>query len=302
MAGLFGTAFAPAKVNLFLHVGAPDAEGYHPLASLLAFADVGDRVSVAPGEAMGFRVGGPFAGALAAESDNLVARAARGLLAAARRPVAPVELLLEKNLPIAAGLGGGSSDAGATLRLLRRVWELPLDDAALQVVAAGLGADGAACLWGAPVMAQGRGERLSPAPRLPEIAAVLVNPGVPAATGAVYRKFDDLGRFGALEAPHLPDAFDSVEEVAAWLSLQRNDLEPAAIDLAPEIGDVLAALTGEGETLLARMSGSGATCFALCPGDFEAEQLAERLQALRPDWWVRRCRLGGPWPEDSAPR
>ena len=207
----------------------------------------------------------------------------------------PVDLLLDKPLPVAAGLGGGSADAGAALRLLRRTWGLDLDDGALQAVAAELGADGAACLWGAPVMATGRGERLTPAPGLPEIPAVLVNPGVPAATGAVYAAFDDLGRFGATEAPALPEAFESVEELAAWLTLQRNDLEAAAVRVAPQIGDVLAALAGEAETLLARMSGAGATCFALCPGDFEAEQLAERLQALRPDWWVRRCRLGGPW-------
>lgn len=292
---MFGTAFAPAKVNLFLHVGPPDGDGYHPIASLLAFADIGDRVSVAPAEAMSFRLSGPFGAGLEGEGRNLVLRAAEALIQAGRRPVAPVALILEKNLPIAAGLGGGSSDAGATLRLLRGAWGLDLSDDALQGLAAALGADGAACLWGAPVMAEGRGERLSPAPGLPDLPAVLVNPGVPAPTGAVYGAFDDLGRFGAVEVPPLPEAFESAEELAAWLSAQRNDLEAAAIRVAPPIGDVLEALSGEAETLLARMSGSGATCFALCTGDFEAEQLAERVQALRPDWWVRRCRLGGPW-------
>lgn len=295
MAALFGTAFAPAKVNLFLHVGRPDAAGYHPLASLLVFADVGDRVSVAPAEAISFQLTGPFGAHLRDEGRNLVLRAAEALLQAARRPVAPAALILEKNLPVAAGLGGGSSDAGAAFRLLREAWGLSLSDEALQALAADLGADGAACLWGAPVMAEGRGERLSPAPGLPDLPAVLVNPGVPAPTGAVYGAYDARGEFGGIEVPPLPDAFESVEELAAWLAVQRNDLEAAAIGVAPQIGDVLEALSGEPETLLARMSGSGATCFALCAGDFEAEQLAERLQALFPDWWIRRCRLGGPW-------
>ncbi|MDO8409833.1 MAG: 4-(cytidine 5'-diphospho)-2-C-methyl-D-erythritol kinase [Phenylobacterium sp.] len=296
---MFGKAFAPAKVNLFLHVGAPGADGYHPLSSLLAFADVGDRVSLAPSDALDFRLTGAFAGALPGEGDNLVVRAATALRAVLRGPRAPVSLMLDKALPVAAGLGGGSSDAGAALRLLRAAWAPELSDEALQAVAADLGADGAACLWGAPVLAEGRGEALAPAPRLPACPAVLVNPGVPASTAAVYRQFDALAAFGDITPSPLPDAFESVEELAGWLSLQRNDLEAAAIVVAPEIGDVLADLAAEPEVLLARMSGSGATCFALCSSDIEAEQLAERLESLRPDWWVRRCRLGGPWPDPA---
>ena len=294
---MFGQAFAPAKINLFLHVGAPDADGYHPLCSLLVFADVGDRVSMAPADAPDFRVTGPFARALEAGGDNLVVQAMRQVLAEVRGPRPSVALVLEKLLPVAAGLGGGSSDAGAAFRLLRRAWAPDLSDADLQALAAGLGADGAACLWGTPVIAEGRGERLTPAPGLPILPAVLVNPGVPAATGAVYRRFDERGVFGSVAPPPLPEAFETVEELAAWLSLQRNDLEAPALDIAPQVADVLAFLADEPETLLARMSGSGATCFALCPGDLEAEQLAERIEALRPDWWVRRCRLGGPWPD-----
>lgn len=288
-------AFAPAKVNLFLHVGAPGADGYHPLCSVMVFADVGDQVSLAPSEALDFVVTGPFARALAGGGDNLVLRAAQALLQVVRGPRPPVMLALDKHLPVAAGLGGGSSDAGAALRLLRAAWAPDMSDEVLQAVAAGLGADGAACLWGAPVLAEGRGERLSPAPHLPVVPAVLVNPRVAAPTGEVYRRFDARGAFGDVSPPPLPEAFETVEEVAGWISLMRNDLEAAAVEIAPAIGEALNALRGEPETLVAQMSGSGATCFALCASDIEAEQLAERLERLRPDWWVRRCRLGGPW-------
>ena len=293
-------AFAAAKVNLFLHVGGPGADGYHPLCSLMVFADLGDQVSVAEAEALVCQVRGPFAGELAGEGDNLVLRAARALMAHVRTPLSPVGLTLDKRLPVAAGLGGGSSDAGAALRLLRDAWDLKLTDGELETVAASLGADGAACLWGRPVMAQGRGERLSAAPRLPGIDAVLVNPRVAVSTAEVYRRFDAAGMFGEVAPPALPELFESVEELAGWLALTRNDLEAAAVSAAPEIGDVLTTLADEPEALLARMSGSGATCFALCAGDVEAEGLAERLEAMRPNWWVRRCRLGGPWDLDDA--
>ena len=290
-------AFAPAKINLFLHVGAPGGDGYHPLCSLMAFADVGDRVVLHEADVLSVRVHGPFSGMLAGEGDNLVLRAARALLARARGPQPLVGLSLEKLLPVAAGLGGGSSDAGAALRLLRTALGVQVDDVELEAIAASLGADGAACLWGRPVLAQGRGELLTPAPQLPTIEAVLVNPRVEVSTPAVYRAFDALGEFGDVAPPPMPAAFESVEELAAWLGFTRNDLEAPAIALAPAIGDVLAVLRAEPQVLFARMSGSGATCFAICPGDLEANALAEQLGALRPDWWVARCRLGGPWPE-----
>lgn len=289
-------AFAPAKINLFLHVGAPGADGYHPLCSLMVFADVGDRVVTHEADALSLRVTGPFGPALTGDvGDNLVMRAARALLAKAKGPRAPVGLVLEKMLPVAAGLGGGSSDAGAALRLLREVLDIEIDDAGLEAIAASLGADGAACLWGRPVLAQGRGERLSPAPGLPPMEAVLVNPRVEVPTSTIYKIFDAGAKFGDVTPPPMPDAFESVEELAAWLHTTRNDLEVPAVGLAPEIGDVLETLSGERETLFARMSGSGATCFALCPSDIEADALADRVATLSDAWWVRRCRLGGPW-------
>jgi len=291
-------AFAPAKVNLFLHVGPPDA-GFHPICSLMAFADVGDRVSTFDSEALDLRVAGPFAAGLSGDDDNLVMRAARALIAEAKRPLAPVGLSLEKRLPVASGLGGGSSDAGAALRLLNDLFKLSLGDARLEAIAASLGSDGAACLWGAPTIAEGRGERLSPAPGLPPLDAVLVNPRVAVSTAEVYRRFDAEGRFGDVAPPAAPEAFEDARDLAAWLAATRNDLEASAIAVAPAVGTVLETLADEPEALLARVSGSGGTCFALCASDIEAESLAERLEAMAPDWWVQRCRLGGPWPDPA---
>jgi 4-diphosphocytidyl-2-C-methyl-D-erythritol kinase len=288
-------AFAPAKVNLFLHVGAPAADGYHPLCSLMVFADVGDRVGIELGEGS-LIVGGPFARGLAGhEADNLIVRAVRAFVAELGRPMGELAMTLDKQLPIASGLGGGSSDAGAVLRLIRDVFAPQIDDTRLELVAGTLGADGAACLWGRPVLAEGYGERLSPAPGLPEIHAVLVNPGVAVSTPAVYRGLDASGDFGDVTPPPMPEAFESIAELAAWLSMQRNDLEAPAVAAAPEVGMVLETLRADPETLLARVSGSGGTCFALCLDDLAAESLAGRIEALAPDWWVRRCRLGGPW-------
>ena len=294
-----GAALAPAKVNLFLHVGAPGSDGYHPLCSLMAFADLGDRLSTFEADVLSLDIRGPFAAGLSAGADNLVARAAVALIAEARRPLPPIGIMLEKRLPVASGLGGGSSDAGATLRLLCDEFRFSPGDERLEALAAALGADGAACLWGRPVVAQGRGERLSAAPGLPDLDVVLVNPGVPVSTAEVYRRFDAAGVFGDIEPPPAPEAFENAAELAGWLSVQRNDLEAAAIDVAPEVGTVLETLANEPETLLARVSGSGGTCFALCASDIEAESLAERLQAMAPSWWVQRCRLGGPWPDPS---
>jgi 4-diphosphocytidyl-2-C-methyl-D-erythritol kinase len=264
----------------------------------MAFADVGDRLAARPAEEFALKVRGDFAEGAPPGPDNLVLRAAHALLALAPAGRAGAALELEKALPVAAGLGGGSSDAGAALRLLRERLAPEMDDAALEAVAAGLGADGAACLWGRPVIAEGRGERLSPAPGLPPLDAVLVNPRTPVSTPAVYRRLDAMGTFGAVEPPPMPDAFEDAAELAGWLATQRNDLEAPAIAVEPAVGAVLETLAGEPETLLARVSGSGGTCFALCAGDIEAEGLAERIEALAPQWWVRRCRLGGPWPDD----
>jgi 4-diphosphocytidyl-2-C-methyl-D-erythritol kinase len=291
------SAFAPAKINLFLHVGPIAEDGFHPLCSLMTFADVGDQLSICAADHPSFEIDGPFSEGLDGDpAENLVMRATNALLTRIRGPRPPFRLLLTKALPVAAGLGGGSSDAGAALRLVRDALGLSIDDGALLEIAASLGADGAACFTARPMIAEGRGELLTPGPESPVLDAVLVNPGVACSTGAVYRAYDRLGS-GAADRPPLPERFEDAQDAAAFLSFCRNDLEAPAASVAPEIGEVLSLLRSEPETLMARLSGSGATCFALTAGDIEAEGLASRLASIRPEWWVRRCRLGGPWPD-----
>ncbi len=298
VSGFAGDGFAPAKVNLFLHVGPLDADGYHPVASLMSFADVGDHLRLTPAETFSFGLEGDFSAALAGEdpAGNLVWRAAQRLLSRADAPAPPLRLILDKALPVAAGLGGGSSDAGAALKLLRDALGLAVDDQALLDIAAELGADGPACLVARPVIGEGRGDRLSPAPAMPPLPAVLVNPRLPCSTGQVYRAFDALAppKSGA-DMPRLAERYDSVAAVVALLKRCRNDLEGPALGVCPKIAEVLAMLQVWPETLLARLSGSGATCFALCETLADAESLAAMLSEARPGWWVRPCRLGGPW-------
>ena len=284
------TAFAAAKVNLYLHVAPPTPDGYHPIASLMAFADAGDTLSAEPADTLSMGVDGPFGEGLSAGPDNLVLRAAAALLARAGRPRAGARMVLTKALPIAAGLGGGSSDAGAALRLLNGMLGLGLGDLELEDVAAGIGADGAACLRGRMLTAEGRGERLSPAPAMPPLPAVLVNPGAPSPTGAVYRAYDAAGAPGLADRAD-PPPMAAVRDVAFWLASCRNDLEPPALALEPRIGEALEALKSAPESLLARMSGSGATCFALCETREHAAALAARLAGEHPGWWVRGCVL-----------
>jgi len=284
-------ALAPAKVNLFLHVGPPAADGYHPLASLVAFADVGDTVALQIADAPAFAVEGPFAAALSGEADNLVTRALAHFAIAAQRSDLAFAAGLDKRLPVAAGLGGGSSDAGAALRLANGLTGRPLDEAALEAVAGTLGADGPMCLRAESAWATGRGDVLQPEPRLPALAAVLVNPGAPSPTGAVYRAYD-ADVTGAADLP-APPADWRVAGVIAWLAAQRNDLEAPAVRLEPRIGAALAAVRSDPGVALARMSGSGATVFGLCPDPAAAAAAAARLQAAHPGWWVTACRLGG---------
>ncbi|TPW05912.1 MAG: 4-diphosphocytidyl-2-C-methyl-D-erythritol kinase [bacterium] len=276
---------APAKVNLFLHVGPLEADGYHPLASLVAFADIGDRLTVEPAERLSLAVCGPFAGALEGEGDNLVLRAVRALGAAAGIGEPGLRITLDKQLPVAAGLGGGSSDAGAALKLARDALGLPLNDEALAGIAAGIGADGPMCLHARAAWAEGRGDALTFETSLPPLPALLVNPGVPSSTGAVYRAFDDSAS-GSADRPLPPSAWDPAS-ILDWLATQRNDLQAPAVSLAPAIGEALAATADLPGARLTRMSGSGATVFALFDTAAAAEAAGVALSALRPGWWVR---------------
>lgn len=287
------TVFAPAKINLTLHVGRPWADGRHPLDSLVAFADVGDVLTVAatPDDGLDLALDGPFAAALATDPDNLVLRAAR-LLRDRKGARRGARLRLTKMLPIASGIGGGSADAAAALRALNEIWDgAPLDAAALADIAGALGADVPACLAHRPVRMQGDGRDLAPF-ACPPLDAVLVNPGAPAPTGAVYRAFDALD-LGDAFAPSPDGGWPTPAAAIAALAGARNDLEPAAAMVAPAITDALAALAGDPDIALARLSGSGATCFGLAIDATSAERAAHRLAEAHPGWWVRRTVLAG---------
>ena len=290
--------FAPAKVNLFLHVGPLGEDGYHPLSSLITFADVGDRVRFQRAPEMSFAVEGPFAAELGGEpGGNLVERARDAMLAAFPGDWAPFRIMLEKNLPVAAGLGGGSSDAAAALGLMIEALALTEDaaDAAERVdaIARRLGSDVPVCLASAPVIATGRGDECDWPPVFPDLDIVMVNPLVPSPTGAVYRAYDDAGAPGSADLPPWPDPLETPQALADFLAGTRNDLEAPAIGLAPAIGDVLAALRAQPHTLLARMSGSGASCFAICADERDSRDLALRIADDHRDWWVTPCRLAG---------
>ena len=281
---------APAKINLYLHVGPVDGGGYHPLSSLVAFADIGDGVTAAPAERLSLTVSGPFGAGLAAEPDNLILRALRRLGEAAGIGEPALHVTLDKRLPIAAGLGGGSSDAGAALRLARRALDLDIDDAALEAVASSIGADGPMCLRARSAWAGGRGDVLTEEPRLPPLPVVLVNPNVPSPTGAVYRAYD-AGPVRAADRPGPPTDW-SVDGVIDWLAVQRNDLQPPAVALTPAIAEVLSVVEAAPGAALTRMSGSGATVFALCRDTASATRAATAIGAAHPGWWVKSGVLG----------
>jgi 4-diphosphocytidyl-2-C-methyl-D-erythritol kinase len=276
------TVFAPAKLNLYLHVVGRRGDGYHLLDSLIAFADIGDRLTAAPADALSLTVEGPEAAGLAdLGDDNLVLRAAR-LLAERAGVEARAVLHLVKNLPIASGIGGGSADAAAALSALNQLWDHPLSREALAELGLKLGADVPACLAGRPVWVGGIGEQVEMAPALPPLGLVLANPRRPLPTPAVFRArcgpFSRLGRFETV--PPDPTA------LAAILATRRNNLTEAAIGLVPEIARVLDALERLPGALLSRMSGSGATCFALFAGREQAMVAARHLARGEPGWWV----------------
>jgi 4-diphosphocytidyl-2-C-methyl-D-erythritol kinase len=277
------SVFAPAKINLYLHVVGRRPDGYHLLDSLVAFADIGDRVTATPAERLSLTLGGPEAAAIAAlGDDNLVLRAARLVAAAAGATEPGAALHLDKQLPAASGIGGGSSDAAATLRALDRLWRRPLDPAALAALALELGADTPACLLARPVWVGGVGEQLEPAAGLPPAGIVLANPRRSLPTAAVFAAragpFTTGGRF----APMPRDA----GALAATLAERRNDLAEPALTLVPEIGRVLETLARLPGALLARMSGSGATCFALFADRQAASAARAMLACAEPGWWI----------------
>lgn len=264
------TAFA--KLNLALHVRGREPDGYHRIETIFAFCEDGDLLSVEDADEISLAVSGPFGHELSSGEDNLAMLAARGLaeLAGVSRGAA---LTLEKRLPVSAGLGGGSADAGAALRLLCRWWGIAPEDEAVRALAAGLGADVPACLYSRPARGEGRGDRLRPwaDEDLSGAAVLLVNPGTPLSTAAVFAGWtgDDQGPLGAMHG-------------------SRNDLEAPAIALVPEIADMLAALS---DARLARMSGSGATCFGLFEDEAGRDAAAAQIREAHPFWWQLSTRL-----------
>ncbi len=269
--------FAPAKVNLSLHVTGRRADGYHRLDSLVMFADIGDRLTLTASATPSLQVTGPMAEGVPAGADNLALRAAALF-------DLPVAITLSKHLPMAAGLGGGSSDAAAValgLAELTGSRDLPEGLTAL-------GADIRVCLMRRAARMRGIGEEVTPLAGLPPLAAVLANPGVSLATPDVFKALE------SKQNPPMPRKLPPLRQPDAlirWLAAQRNDLEAPAIALAPEIGAALDALAALPGAVLARMSGSGATCFALFPSREAAEEAARRLAAERPGWWVRPVTL-----------
>lgn len=261
-------AFAPAKINLTLHVTGQRRDGYHLLDSLVVFADIGDHLTFEPAQTTALRVHGPFAKGVPTDHQNLVMQAA-AMVGASHA------ITLEKNLPHGAGIGGGSSDAAAVLRHFN-----------IMEGAAKLGADVPVCLRAGAQRMQGIGDVLTPLPDLPTCAAVLVNPGIHIPTPQIFK---GLVQKSNPPMPATLPALHSAGDLIAWLSLMRNDLQPSALSVSPVINDVLVALASHSP--LARMSGSGATCFALFETRLEADQAAHRLSLTHPTWWVQPTTL-----------
>jgi 4-diphosphocytidyl-2-C-methyl-D-erythritol kinase len=278
---------AAAKLNLDLLVTGRRPDGYHELDSVVVFADdLADGLTLAPAAGLDLDAHGPFAADLPPADGNIVLRAARRLAEAAGLP-ARAWIGLDKRLPVAAGIGGGSADAAAVLRGLRRLWGVPLDDAGLRRAGLKVGADVPVCLQGRAARMRGIGELLEPLDSAPGLRLVLVNPRRPLATAAVF----------AALGPHRPDA--RVEDPPGacdpaawlgWLRRTRNDLEAPARRLLPAVGDALAALAADPCCRLARMSGSGPTCFGVFDTGAAAREAAGRIAAARPGWWVVPCR------------
>lgn len=283
---------APAKINLYLHVGGLRRDRLHDLRSLFVFADGGDVIAAEPARDLSLAITGPFSAPLRREppEKNLVLRAARALRAAAGVD-AGARLTLDKRLPIASGVGGGSADAAATLRVLTKLWRLEIGDAALTKLAFALGADVPACLSRAPVLVSGAGERLARTPKLPPLSVCLVNTRVAMPTGPIFRAFD-----AANPAPPPPEdpAFEGLATlggVAALLARSRNDLEPFAAARAPSVAQAIGALSRSPGALPARMSGSGATVFALFASRVSARRAAAAMRGR--GWWSMDASLYG---------
>lgn len=278
---------AAAKLNLFLHVTGKRTDGYHLLESLVAFTEFGDELTIEPAETLILDITGPFAGTLENGGENLVMKAAR-LLQSHTGCAQGAHISLQKNIPVGAGLGGGSSDAAAALLGLKKLWGSAISDAGLQILALKLGSDVPVCLLRQPAWMQGMGEILAPVDFHNALWVVLVNPRISLPTAEVFRRFS--GSFAS--ACPAPENFYSRNDLFTYIAPKHNMLEAAATALVPAIGDVLAAI-GATECKLARMSGSGATCFGIYDNEISARQAAREIQRKHPNWWAVATRIYG---------
>ncbi len=274
---------ARAKVNLTLHITGRRADGYHLLESLAVFPQIGDRLSVEASEGLELRIEGPFARELEGPTeDNLVLKAVAAFSQAAGFPSPGLRLTLTKRLPVASGIGGGSSDAATALRLLEDFTGTYLPEKDLNALALSLGADVPVCLFPEPQIMRGIGEELEPGPELPKCGIVLVNPKVGVATPEVFKALKTPDN---PPMPKLPEKFDSLNDLVAFLNTCRNDLQEPAREICAAVGDVLSALESQDGIAFARMSGSGATCFGLCEMA-SALEIERSLRSAHPDWWI----------------
>ncbi|MES0882982.1 4-(cytidine 5'-diphospho)-2-C-methyl-D-erythritol kinase [Roseibium sp. SCP14] len=274
---------ARAKVNLALHVTGQRPDGYHLLDSLVAFPQIGDRVALEPAAGLELRVEGPFARDIDGPSDsNLILKAVRAFAECAGTPVPKVRLTLTKRLPVASGIGGGSSDAATTLRLLEDYSGNYLPEETLHDLALSLGADVPVCLYPEPQRMRGIGDELAPGPQLPVCGIVLINPKVGVSTPDVFK---NMSQRDNPAMPELPGRFNSVVQLTEYLSECRNDMQDAAVSLCPEIGNVLSAFDVDSRIAFSRMSGSGATCYGVCELR-DAMDIERQLRTAHPGWWI----------------
>lgn len=286
--------FAPAKINLYLHITQRLKNGYHALDSLVCFADIGDDIEITPAQEFSFDVDGPFGGALKGQdieagpdSSNLIVKAVWQLSRLSGR--APeMAIRLTKNLPLGAGIGGGSSDAASVLFALCRMWNIPRDTEYVQELLRSLGADVPVCFAGSTTRIKGVGETFDLHPALPEMPIVLVYPGKPCATPDVFKGFHGELR----EYIALPNSFETTEEMTDFLGRCYNDLKDASLNVVPEIANALLQLDAQDGCDLARMSGSGSCCFGLFNDETAARLAADTLSQENPDWWVQSGWIG----------
>jgi len=278
--------FAPAKINFYLHVTGKRDDGYHLLDSLMVFAGVGDVIDARSADDLSLTIKGPFSSGLDADESNLVIKAAEALRKASGCQKGAA-LTLTKELPVASGIGGGSADAAAALKALSELWEISLPDDQMQEIALSLGADVPVCLSGRSSFVGGIGEDLSPPPPLPPCWLVLVNPGIAVSTPAVFK-----ARSGGFSAPaRFDESPEDAAHLAEILRERANDLEIPARTIAPAVDVAFLGLGASEDCLMARMSGSGATCFGLFETEEKAQSAAAKISEAKPDWWVAAAPL-----------